>query len=125
MVFLADCLAGPMPPLRFWLALLLWSAAKAAEHGWALLRGCPMERAQGLLGASAATQALALAEAEEDLEPATLSLYQNLVPALPALVLGFCGAEGNELVRGYGPQRMWAGGEEGRGTGCPQAEGGA
>mmetsp|Transcript_25306 Transcript_25306/g.70770 ORF Transcript_25306/g.70770 Transcript_25306/m.70770 type:complete len:398 (-) Transcript_25306:37-1230(-) len=85
------------PPLRFWLALLAWSAAKGMQVCWELLKRSP-QRAEALFGQSSASQLDALREAEEELMPSNLALYQNMVPALPALVLGFCGMEGNELI---------------------------
>lgn len=80
------------------LALLGWVVAKGLEIAWSLLKRSP-ERAHEMLGPFAATTIASLADSEDDLMPGTLLLYQHMVPAVPALIIGFCGLEGNELVR--------------------------
>jgi hypothetical protein len=87
----------PRPSLRTWLALAVWSAAKFAELSWNHLKQSP-EHAQRLLGAESASKLTALADAEAGLQPGNVALYNAMVPALPALILGFVGMEGNELV---------------------------
>jgi len=87
----------PRPSLRTWLALAVWSAAKFAELSWNHLKQSP-EHAQRLLGAESASKLTALADAEAGLQPGNVALYNAMVPALPALILGFVGMEGNELI---------------------------
>ncbi|PNW86191.1 hypothetical protein CHLRE_02g076500v5 [Chlamydomonas reinhardtii] len=86
-----------------WLSLvmlLLWSATKAAETLWRLLKEDPSlgGRLPGGDFGSLAGAVRSVAEAEEGLNAPAVALLVNAVPALPVLVAGFIGQEGREIV---------------------------
>ncbi|PNH04492.1 hypothetical protein TSOC_009325, partial [Tetrabaena socialis] len=89
---------------KSWLSfamLLLWSATKAVETGWRLLKEDPSLGGRlpgGDFGPAAAVVRL-VADSEGGLNPATMALLVNALPALPVLLVGFMGQEGSAIEK--------------------------
>ncbi|EFJ49159.1 hypothetical protein VOLCADRAFT_117297 [Volvox carteri f. nagariensis] len=86
-----------------WLSLLmlvLWSAAKLAETGWRLVKEDPSLGGKLPGGDFGHLAALIrrLSDAEGSLNPPSTALLINWLPALPVLMIGFLGQEGNEII---------------------------
>uniref|UniRef100_A0A061RWV7 Uncharacterized protein n=1 Tax=Tetraselmis sp. GSL018 TaxID=582737 RepID=A0A061RWV7_9CHLO len=90
-------LKRPLPPLRSCLALVAWTAAKALESAWESLKRMAggIEQAAGPRIGPRLAQ---IVDGEEALTAGSALMYRTMVPALPALALGFAGLEGNELI---------------------------
>ncbi|KXZ44980.1 hypothetical protein GPECTOR_60g758 [Gonium pectorale] len=80
--------------------LLLWTATKLAETGWRLLKEDPSwgGRLPGGDFGQLAGLVRRVSEAEDGLQPPSAALLVNALPALPVLLVGFVGQEGNEIV---------------------------
>ncbi|GIL89087.1 hypothetical protein Vretimale_16193 [Volvox reticuliferus] len=86
-----------------WLSLLmlmLWSVTKLAETGWRLVKEDPSlgGKLPGGDFGHLAGFIRRVSEAEGLLNPPSTALLVNWLPALPVLLIGFVGQEGNEIV---------------------------